>query len=154
MPTKSIHQPVMSVSEIESFLDSIFPQLQHDGERAIRVEAVGPMTARIRLLAHERHLRPGNTISGPAMFMLADVSVYIAILAHIGREALAVTSNLNINFLRRPPHGDMIAHCRLLKLGKRLAVGEAALFADGGDEPVAHAVATYSIPVVRPAPHK
>ncbi len=141
----NLHQPVMSVPEIESFLDEVFPQLHHGG-RTVLVESVGPMTATLRLLAHERHLRPGGTISGPAMFMLADVGIYVAILAHIGREALAVTTNLNINFLRKPPHGDVIVHCRLLKLGKRLAVGEATLFAEGADEPVAHAVATYSIP--------
>lgn len=146
MPNKTSHQPVLSVPEVESFLDEVFPQLSHDGVRAVRVESVGPMTASLRLLAHERHLRPGGTVSGPSMFMLADVGIYVAILAHIGREALAVTTNLNINFLRKPPHGDVIVHCRLLKLGKRLAVGEATLFADGGDDPVAHAVATYSIP--------
>ena len=80
------------------------------------------------------------------MFTLADVGIWVAILAHIGPVALAVTTNLNINFLRKPPHGDVIVECRLLKLGKRLAVGEATLFAEGADEPVAHAVGTYSIP--------
>jgi uncharacterized protein (TIGR00369 family) len=149
MSTKShSNQPVLSVPEIETFLEEVFPQLHHGG-RTVVVESVGPMTASVRLLANERHLRPGGTISGPAMFMLADVGIYIVILAHIGREALAVTTNLNINFLKKPPHGDMIVHCRLLKLGKRLAVGEATLFADGSDEPVAHAVATYSIPAPR-----
>ena len=149
MSTKSsLPQPVMSVAEIESFLDEVFPQLHHGG-RTIVVESVGPMTAQLRLMAHERHLRPGGTVSGPAMFTLADVGIYVAILAHIGREALAVTTNLNINFLRKPPAGDIIVQCRLLKLGKRLAVGEATLFAAGAQEPVAHAVATYSIPTPR-----
>jgi uncharacterized protein (TIGR00369 family) len=149
MPTKStLPQPVMSVEEIESFLDEVFPQLHHGG-RTIVIESVGPMNAQLRLIAHERHLRPGGTISGPAMFTLADVGMYVAILAHIGREALAVTTNLNINFLRKPPAGDVIVQCRLLKLGKRLAVGEATLFAEGAQEPVAHAVATYSIPAAR-----
>ncbi len=149
MPTKTnLHQPVMTVAEIESFLDEVFPQLHHGG-RSVAVEAVGPMTAQLRLLADERHLRPGGTVSGPAMFMLADVGLYVVILAHIGREALAVTTNLNINFLRKPPHGDVVVQCRLLKLGKRLAVGEATLFSDGGQEPVAHAVGTYSIPSPR-----
>jgi uncharacterized protein (TIGR00369 family) len=149
MPIKSsLPQPVMSVEEIERFLDEVFPQLHHGG-RTIVIESVGPMTAQLRLMAHERHLRPGGTISGPAMFTLADVGMYVAILAHIGREALAVTTNLNINFLRKPPAGDVIVQCRLLKLGKRLAVGEATLFAEGAQEPVAHAVATYSIPAAR-----
>jgi uncharacterized protein (TIGR00369 family) len=135
----------MTVSEIDAFLESEFPQL-HQGGRMVEVESVGPMTARMRLIADERHLRPGGTISGPAMFMLADVGLYVVILAHIGPVALAVTTNMNINFLRKPPHGDVIVQCRLLKLGKRLAVGEATLFAAGSDEPVAHAVGTYSIP--------
>ena len=146
MPAKShLPQPVLTVEEIEDFLDEVFPQLHHGG-RAVFIEAVGPMTARLRLMAHERFLRPGGTVSGPALFTLADVGIYVAILAHIGREALAVTTNLNINFLRKPPHGDVIVECRLLKLGKRLAVGEATLFAAGAEEPVAHAVGTYSIP--------
>ncbi len=147
-PKTTPHQPVMTVAEIESFLDEVFPQLHHGG-RTISVESVGPMTAQLRLLAHERHLRPGGTVSGPAMFTLADVGLYVVILAHIGQEALAVTTNLNINFLRRPPHGDVLVQCRLLKLGKRLAVGEATLYSEGAQEPVAHAVGTYSIPAAR-----
>ncbi len=144
----SLPQPVMNVEELEKFLEVNFPQLHHGG-RTILVEGVGPMTANLRLVAHERHLRPGGTISGPAMFTLADVGLYVAILAHIGPVALAVTTNLNINFLRKPPHGDVLVECRLLKLGKRLAVGEATLYADGANEPVAHAVGTYSIPAAR-----
>jgi uncharacterized protein (TIGR00369 family) len=138
-------QPVMNVAEIEAFLDKSFPQLHHGG-RSFAVEAVGPLTARVRLGSHERHLRPGGTISGPAMFTLADVGLYVAILAQIGPVALAVTTNLNINFLRKPEAGDLIGHCRLLKLGKRLAVGEVTIVSQGSDEPVAHAVGTYSIP--------
>jgi len=150
MPAKTfLHQPVLTVAEIERFLDEEFPQLHHGG-RTFSVEGVGPMSAQLRMAAHEKHLRPGGTVSGPAMFTLADVGLYVVILAHIGPVALAVTTNLNINFLRKPPKGDLIANCRLLKLGKRLAVGEATLFAENSDEPVAHAVGTYSIP----APHK
>jgi uncharacterized protein (TIGR00369 family) len=145
MTPKGLPQPVLSVAEVEAFLETEFPQLHHGG-RTVRVEAVGPMTARLRLIAHEKHLRPGGTVSGPALFMLADVGLYVAILAHIGPVALAVTTNLNINFLRKPPKGDVIVEIRLLKLGKRLAVGEASLFASGDVEPVAHAVGTYSIP--------
>ena len=141
----SLPEPVMNVEEIEAFIDEVFPQLHHGG-RSVVIEEVGPMTAKLRLVAHERHLRPGGTISGPAMFTLADVGLFVVILAHIGPEAMAVTTNLNINFLRKPPQGDLIAECRLLKLGKRLAVGEATLYAEGSDEPVAHAVGTYSIP--------
>jgi len=137
--------PMMSVDEVEAFLEAEFPQLRLGG-RMVSVESVGPMTARLRLHSDERHLRPGGTVSGPAMFMLADVGIYVAILAQIGPVALAVTTNLNINFLRKPAQGDVIAEILLLKLGKRLAVGEATLFAESDDEPVAHAVGTYSIP--------
>ncbi|WP_374547526.1 PaaI family thioesterase [Rhodoblastus sp.] len=149
MTKSALPQPIMTVDEIEKLLDEVFPQLHHGG-RTVMVEAVGSMTARLRLIAHERHLRPGGTVSGPAMFTLADVGIWVAILAHMGPGTLgAVTSNLNINFLLRPPHGDVIVECRLLKLGKRLAVGEATLFADGSAEPVAHAVGTYAIPAAK-----
>jgi uncharacterized protein (TIGR00369 family) len=138
----------MDVAAVEAFLEAEFPQLHHGG-RTVTVEAVGPLTARLRLHTDPRHLRPGGTVSGPSLFMLADVGLYVAILAQIGPVALAVTTNLNINFLRKPPQGDVIAEIRLLKLGKRLAVGEATLYAVGDDEAVAHAVGTYSIPPTR-----
>ena len=136
--------PVMSLDEVNAFLIRDFPQIAPG--REFIVEAVGPMRARMRLVATEKHLRPGGTISGPSMFALADVALYVAILAQIGPVALAVTTNLNINFLRRPASGDLLADCRLLKLGKRLAVGEVALYSPGDDEPVAHATGTYAIP--------
>jgi uncharacterized protein (TIGR00369 family) len=146
MSKSSVAKPVLTVEEIEKLLEDVFPQLHHGG-RTIMVEDVAPMAARLRLIAHERHLRPGGTVSGPAMFTLADVGIWVAIFSHMGPEALAaVTTNLNINFLRKPPHGDVLVECRLLKLGKRLAVGEATLFAEGVAEPVAHAVGTYAIP--------
>ncbi len=104
------------------------------------------MSARLRLVFHDKRLRPGGTISGPSMFALADVSLYAAILAQIGPVALAVTTNLNINFLRRPAPADLIGEARLMKLGKRLAVGEVAISSVLGGELVAHAVGTYSIP--------
>ncbi|TDR93761.1 PaaI family thioesterase [Enterovirga rhinocerotis] len=137
--------PVMSVAEIEAFLDREFPQI-HLGGRVYSVEAVGPMTARMRLAADERHLRPGGTVSGPAMMTLADLVLYVAILAQIGPVGLAVTTNLSFNFLRKPEPGDLVAECRLLKLGKRLAVGEASVFSGASPEAVCHATGTYSIP--------
>jgi uncharacterized protein (TIGR00369 family) len=137
--------PVMSAAEVTEFLDREFPQLL-SGHGRFRIEDVGPMSARVRLVYDERHLRPGGTLSGPSMFGLCDVSLYIAILAQIGPVALAVTTNLNINFLRRPAPRDLVAECRLLKLGKRLAVGEVTIFSDGEEEPVAHVTGTYSIP--------
>ena len=136
--------PRMTRDEVETFLKREFPQIAL-GKR-FAVESVGPMSARMRLLFHDMHLRPGGTISGPARFALADVTLYVAILAQIGPVALAVTTSLNINFLAKPPAGDLLCDCKLLKLGKRLAVGEVWLHADGVDELVAHATGTYSIP--------
>lgn len=130
----------MDVEAVQAFLDEHFPQ--HTGQ----VEATGAMTARMRLPVSTEHLRPGGTVSGPAMMGLADACMYVAILAQLGPVALAVTTNLNINFLRRPEQRDVIAEARLLKLGRRLAVGEVTLYSEGDPEPVAHVTATYSIP--------
>lgn len=138
-------QPVMTVAEIDAFLDSDFPQIHTDG-RVFTVLAVRPGSIDMSLLPNERHLRPGGTISGPTMFTLADVSAYVAVLAHIGPVALAVTTNLTINFLRRPEPETLTCRATILKLGKRLAVVEALLFQGPDEEAVAHAVATYSIP--------
>lgn len=138
-------KPLMSVEEISAFLDHEFPQI-HEGGRCYHVLSVGPGEARMRFDPGDRHLRPGGTVSGPALFALADVAAYVAILAHIGPVALAVTTNFNINFLRKPPLGSLIGHCRLLKLGKRLAVVEIAVVAEGKGQIVAHATGTYSIP--------
>ena len=134
----------MSASELEERLARDFPQGSY-GKR-IRIEDVGPMTARLRYKADEKNLRPGGTVSGPTLMGFADGAVYVAILANIGWVPLAVTTSLNINFLKKPPPGDLIAECKLIKLGKRLAVGDVALRSAGEDELVAHCVATYSIP--------
>ena len=135
----------MTRDEVEMFLDEVFPQ-RNQGRAASVVEEVGPLCARVRLVYDERDLRPGGTISGPAMMGLADLALYVAILANIGPVALTVTTNLSFNFLRKPGQRDLIAECRLLKLGKRLAVGEVALRSDGAPEVVCHATGTYSIP--------
>ena len=116
------------------------------GRLGLRVEEVGRGTVRARAPFDEDFLRPGGTISGPVLMAIADFAMYAAVLSRIGRVELAVTTNLNINFLRRPHPGDVIAEAKLLKLGKRLAVGEVALFIDGDDEMVAHVTSTYSIP--------
>jgi uncharacterized protein (TIGR00369 family) len=133
----------MTAEELEQFLYSHFPDSAH---RAIAVERVDDKFAQVRLRFDARHLRPGGTISGPSLMMLSDTAMYMALLGMIGPVALAVTTNLNINFLRKPEQADVIAECRLLKLGKRLAVGEVTLFSEGDPEPVAHATVTYSIP--------
>src|SRR6266498_5791743 len=138
--------PRMTAEELEQFLYSHFPDNAH---RAIRMERVDEMVGRIRLRCDERHLRPGGTISGPSLMMLSDTAMYLTLLGMIGPVALAVTTSLNINFLRKPAQADVIAECKLLKLGKRLAVGEVTMYSEGDPEPVAHATVTYSIPPER-----
>ena len=137
--------PIMDPEALNRFLEADFPQLHTDG-KVFEVMEVGAGTITMRLMPNERHLRPGGTISGPTLFSLADVGAWCAVLAHIGPVALAVTTNLNINFLRKPEPGPLSCTCRLLKLGKRLAVVEASIFDENGDDLVAHATATYSIP--------
>jgi uncharacterized protein (TIGR00369 family) len=137
--------PVMSADDIEAFLDREFPQI-HLGGRTYRVEEVGPLSSRMRMDYHERHIRPGGTISGPSMMALADLALYVALLAQIGPVALAVTTNLSFNFLRKPGQKALIAECRLLKLGRRLAVGEVSMHSEGEADVVCHATGTYSIP--------
>jgi uncharacterized protein (TIGR00369 family) len=139
------HYPIMAKDDLVAFLDQEFPQL-HVGGQTFFVDEIGPLSARMRMTYHERHLRPGGTISGPSMMTLADVALYAAILAHIGPVALAVTTSLNFNFLRKPEPRDLIGECRLLKLGKRLAVGEVSIFSEGSSDVVCHATGTYSIP--------
>ena len=140
-----MQQPIMTVAEVEAFLDREFPQIHHGG-RTYGVEAVGPLSARVRMDYHERHLRPGGTISGPAMMALADLALYAAILAQIGPVALTVTTSLSFNFLRKPEPRALIGECRLLKLGRRLAVGEVSIVSQGSSDTVCHATGTYSIP--------
>lgn len=110
------------------------------------IDEVAMRRARLTMRVDHRSTRPGGTVSGPTMFMLADTAFYVAVLASIGPKALAVTTNMSINFLRKPQPRDLIADCRLLKLGNRLAVGEATIWSEGESEPVAHATGTYSIP--------
>ena len=141
----TLRHPIMTRDELMEFLDREFPQI-HYGGQTYHVEEVGPGRARLRMDYHERHLRPGGTISGPSMMALADLGLYAVILAHIGPVALAVTTSLNFNFLRKPEQRALIAECRLLKLGKRLAVGEVSMHSEGSDDVVCHATGTYSIP--------
>jgi uncharacterized protein (TIGR00369 family) len=137
--------PIMTRDEVDAFLEREFPQI-HYGGRTYSVEEVGLLSARLRMNYHERHIRPGGTLSGPSIMALADLALYVAILAQIGPVALAVTTSLSFNFLRKPAQRDLIAECRLLKLGKRLAVGEVAMRSDGESDIACHATGTYSIP--------
>ncbi len=131
----------MTAEEIQNFLQQEFP------ENPLIVESCENRRARLRLEVDQTHLRPGGTISGPTMMLLADTAVYAAILTTIGAVALAVTTNLNINFLRKPePNLDLIGESWLMKVGKRLIVGEVKIYSENDPEPVAHATCTYSIP--------
>ncbi|WP_027856434.1 PaaI family thioesterase [Marinobacterium jannaschii] len=133
----------MDLKTLNKFLQEHFPQ----GDQYGVLESVEDGSAEMRLPVDDQHLRPGGTVSGPAMMGLADVAMYAALLTRIGPVALAVTTSLNINFLRKPsPEADLIATARLLKCGKRLAVGEVYLSSAGEEEIVAHATLTYSIP--------
>lgn len=134
---------VMTEAELADFMAREFPQTADD----FVIEEVEEMGIRVRMPVAERHLRPGGTVSGPSMFGLADVSVYLAVLAMIGPKALAVTTNCSIDFMRKPAaNTDLVCVCRLLKLGRVLAVGECLIFSDGDTRPVARASMTYSIP--------
>ncbi len=137
--------PALSVKEIEDLLAREFPQVFNDGS-GLSIERVARGFACVRQAFHPRLLRPGGTISGPTMMALADFAMYVAVFSAVGAQPLAVTTNLNINFLRKPTHADLIAEARLMKLGQRLVVGEVTIRADGQRDPVAHATSTYSVP--------
>jgi uncharacterized protein (TIGR00369 family) len=145
MSERAGKQTIVSMEELEAFLAQEFPQAFGSG-RPHTVVALGQRTATVRLDAGEDHLRPGGTVSGPSMMGLADVAVYVALLGQIGLVPLAVTTNLSINFLRKPAPGPLFADARLIKLGKRLAVGDVGLRGEGEGDLVAHCVATYSVP--------
>jgi uncharacterized protein (TIGR00369 family) len=133
---------VATKQEIARFLATAFPQ-----SAKFVVEAVGNASATVSHPVGVEELRPGGTVSGPVLMAVADVALYVAILGEIGIVPLAVTTSLNVNFLRKPAADKRIVGvCRLLKVGRALAVGEVALYSEGADEPVAHAVGTYSIP--------
>jgi uncharacterized protein (TIGR00369 family) len=138
--------PKLTVGEIEAHFARDFPQGDFGPKGLFKIERVGMGSALVRMKASESVLRPGGTVSGSSMMTLADATMYVAILASIGWVPLAVTTSLNINFLKKPKAGDVLADCKLLKLGKRLTVGEIAIRSDGEEEIVAHSTATYSIP--------
>jgi len=136
---------VLTAEELERLLAQEFPEAFHDGS-GLSILDVWNGGARVRQGPRRNATRPGGTVSGPVLMGLADVCIYVAILASIGWVPLAVTTNLNINFLKKPAPGALIAEARLLKLGRRLAVGEVGIRAEGEDDLVAHATSTYSIP--------
>ncbi|MGE0062569.1 MAG: PaaI family thioesterase [Xanthobacteraceae bacterium] len=137
--------PALSADEIEKLLLKEFPQAFFPGS-GLSIAQVEFGACRVRQAYLPQHLRPGGTISGPTMMALADFAMYVAVFSAAGRVPLAVTTNLNINFLRKPAQADLLADARLLKHGKRLVVGEVTIRSEGQDEPVAHVTSTYSIP--------
>lgn len=130
-----------STEQIVHFMRQAFPGSTHE------ILATGDRTATLRQPVGEAHTRPGGTVSGPTMMGLADAALYVAIHATVGITPHAVTSNLNIHFLRRPAGGQaVLAVCRLLRVGRSMAVGEVALYSEGEDDPVAHATGSYALP--------
>jgi uncharacterized protein (TIGR00369 family) len=142
--------PKLTRERLLQLLETEFPEAAH-AVGDYEIEEIWFGGCRVRRRHHERSLRPGGTVSGPVMMALADFTMYLAVLSAIGWVPLAVTTNLSINFLKRPGARDLIAEARLFKLGRRLAVGEVALRSDGDDDLVAHVTSTYSIPVERPS---
>ena len=136
----------MDPAEIEQFLRAEFPQAFAGDD--IRIESADGRTCVLRQRFSDRMLRPGGTVSGPTLMSLADFAMYVVLLSAIGPVGLAVTTNLNINFLRKGQAGqDVFAEAKILKLGKRLVVGEVTLLSGDSPDPIAHVTATYSIPI-------
>ena len=131
-----------TIPEMHAYMAEVFPEL---GSR-FEVLAIEPLRLTARMVAMPADLRPGGTVSGPALFALADCAFYMAVLAMVGRRALAVTTSCAIDFMRKPAPGALTAEARILKLGRALAVGDVLLFSEGVDGPVARAGLTYSVP--------
>ncbi|MGA8323900.1 MAG: PaaI family thioesterase [Xanthobacteraceae bacterium] len=137
--------PKLTRERLLQLLEAEFPEATH-AVGDYEIEEMWHGGCRVRRRHHERSLRPGGTVSGPVMMALADFTMYLAVLSAIGWVPLAVTTNLSINFLKKPGARDLLAEAQLFKLGKRLAVGEVALRSDDDDDLVAHVTSTYSIP--------
>jgi uncharacterized protein (TIGR00369 family) len=135
-------KPLMSKIDLEKFLEKEFPQVSNN----FKILNTKPNSLSMLMHISDEHLRPGGTVSGPTMFLLADVSFYLATLSMIGPKSLTVTTNCSINFLRKPNISDLISETRVLKIGKTLSVGDVLIYSNGIKEPVAHASLTYSIP--------
>lgn len=140
--------PVMNADEVNTFLKQVYPQLNDDFSDYLATD-VFPGGCTVRLNAGDRHLRPGNTVSGPSLFTLADIGGYVCVLSHAGPDALSVTTNLAINFMRKAEPGPIDGHCRILKLGKSLMVFDIVMVAGADQHIVAQATGTYSIPPKR-----
>lgn len=145
MPIQAAITPQMSAEEVNELLKRVYPQL-NDEFASYRAIDIFPGGCTVRLDADHRHLRPGGTVSGPSLFTLADIGGYVCVLSHAGPDALSVTTNLNINFMRKAEAGPIDGHCRILKLGRSLMVYDIDIVAGPDRHTVAHATGTYSIP--------
>ena len=133
----------MSIDELHAFLECDFPQVAND----FTITQLDHDELHVQLNVKEKHLRPGGTVSGPTMFGLVDVSVYIAILARLGPVALAVTTNCSIDFMRKPMSDqELVSKTRILKMGRTLVIGDVLVYSGDDTRPVARANLTYSIP--------
>ena len=138
----------LNQQQITDLLQQHFPQIQDE----ISIDSMNDQEATVRLSVNNRHLRPGNTVSGPSMFLLADVAAYIAILAQVGARTQAVTTSAHMDFLRKPQaQADIIATTKVLKIGKQLAVTDVYLYSENDSNMVARAAMTYSLPPVNQA---
>ena len=135
----------LNQQQITDLLQQHFPQIQDE----ISIDSMNDQEATVRLSVNNRHLRPGNTVSGPSMFLLADVAAYIAILAQVGARTHAVTTSAHMDFLRKPQaETDIIATTKILKISKQLAVVDVYLYSENDDNMVARAAMTYSLPPI------
>ena len=135
----------LNQQQITDLLQQHFPHIQDE----ISIDSMNDQEATVRLSVNNRHLRPGNTVSGPSMFLLADVAAYIAILAQVGARTQAVTTSAHMDFLRKPQaQADIIATTKVLKIGKQLAVVDVYLYSENDENMVARASMTYSLPPI------
>jgi len=137
--------PVLTAPELNGYIAEVYPQIMEQYP-TYEIISVGPGTVELQIDTDERHIRAGGTVSGPTLFALADMGGYACVLSHVGRQALAVTTNLNINFMRKADPGLLNGNCRILKLGKRLMVFDISIFQGEADNIIAHATGTYAIP--------
>jgi uncharacterized protein (TIGR00369 family) len=150
MQQSSPRQPLWTAVDVTRLIDQHFPRV-HEGSGRIIIEHVGENAATVRMCEDETMIRPGGTVSGPAMFKLADLAVYACVLGRLGEDGIqAVTTSMTMNFLCRPEPGDILAEVRVLKFGRTLVVAEVSMTSAGSSEIVAHATGTYALPPKRP----
>jgi uncharacterized protein (TIGR00369 family) len=141
-PSWPVVAPLLNADELTDHLHAAFPGAEV--EDRMQVEEVTDRSIRIRMRVEASSLRPGATVSGPAIFALVDTVAWLATLAHLGAGRDAVTSSVSIHYLRRPSLADLVGEGRLLRIGKRFSVTDVLVFSDGVDEPVAQATVTYA----------